>query len=558
MADPVLPNSYLRGKIDELNRRRGADWGRFGAAIIPSFNAGQQGGQAAAIETAASFYPRPQKAQDPLKAAAIKAGIIEKLVENDKARETGKVSAFKAMQQNYQDIAKLVLEQGRGIYGDYVGADSSVASSINQAAAKMADDYSDAVLKQVETAAAPGMASGVRAAFERIRAAMQGEPNDPSTAQLINNEFGSLLASGSGGRGAAAALSASLEAEAARLGHGTFNHYVQGLAGTGDPAAAQANDLLLSIGDEASLLANEATAEVKGTFAGAMSTMRRGVAGTDKAMSVINELWARFGPGDTPEEMSKAIDDLVGGGPDGKPTESAQAAHDLLTQLDNPNLPPASNLAELRRRLFEDPKFKEWMRLNGFSDPRTALTAMRQMAAKSAHQERQADRQARRQQVLSGKAGTPMPESKAPVSGGPETGKLEPTFVRNPSGGLEFYGEDGRLRAPTPDELDELDQMLSSGESALSIVKPSSEYENYKSASSLPRPDASSPEASKPVGGQPAAVKPVTLGMVGHEAGFAALHPAATVRTVEQFLSKKLKKKKPQETAPGAPATLGP
>jgi hypothetical protein len=553
------PESALFSKVKDLGRakRRTA----FGAAagLIPTIAAARSGGPAAASETAKRFIPQPGKGPNIQAAVELKKGIVDSMVDANAQNQDSSIKlADKLKGQN--TVLEKVLALAGDVFGSKATATASSVGSYNTLTGVLNKALMDSVMEHVKSTN-PSGAGGVEKAFNDITAALGPEGlQSPNLAEGLNRQLTAFRAANNGA--AADALMAMVEAYAAQKGVSIKDVLAGQAEAMGpDSAAGDALSQINAIGDTYLKIADEG---LKMSTAQAQAALRdRKLYSPDMgdAAEFVATMMGQLGVAADPRAAGAVFDEALKKMPGfdsaGKPVD---AYLKLLEQVDSDKLQPGGTIWEARQRLIGDPAFKAWMQQRNISDPGVAIKELRRLMQIKQHQQRQESRAELRLQRREQQEGIKprVPSASADLASGadgpdqrPGTGS-DVTFVWSPDGHPQFYGEDGVLRDPTPEELDELDANIqSSGDpdaAFKTLIAPVSRWHELKAASGKVTIDEAGGQAEDAAGRVSRRSREIAVGIKGPGAKevigditYGIAHPGRTAAEAVQKTQKKLR-----------------
>ena len=549
----VQPSDRLADLDRALVKRQRSDWARlFGASVVGG-GVGAAEGPSAGIKAGLETFRSPREGFTPQETIALKKGVADAMAKYAKDMADTKLTTMEKMSKK-DELFKAILEAAMKAHGADVGAMSAAGESVNRALVGLNQNWTGAIADVVKNQS-PANATQIESAFNRIRDAMAGSPSAPQkdVTTDIMNTLTSLRASGDDA--GAEALIAKLELAAPTFGIQSFNGWLDAAARAEGPAgpAAIAYEAVKDIGrtmdTNNSALLEAAKADKDATIR-SLKTM---VPGADKALETATAFYERFKDIDDPEQITKAINDVLGGPNGENPSQPLEPFMKMLEQIDNESIPAASNFAEARRRFLADPEFQQWMKDNGFQpgSESVALHELHRIAKERVYNAKQNARQlvaSRVQGNVTAQTGAPSVSSKVvavPGASGETKPSYDPGWVLDEEFNPWFYGEDGKLRQPTPDELDQLDKDIEAaggGEKGLkAVVRSASEFASLKSASDKQNSSGLIAEARKRAADVKLPELNPTLASTATEIGYGIVNPRAGL----QMLKNEFKKKKP-------------
>lgn len=585
MADPVVaPSSALFDKVKALNQRRDAR--ALHVAAAPLLIGAGSPTEAATI---AGSWNKPQVGPISKEGAlAAKLQILDKLADMQKAEADGKVDLVKALKSR-GDYMKEILNTAAQVFGDRSAAYAQTLSSLNTAMVNVGNNTASFINDATKNALQGG-GMGAEAGSAAVRATLDalqgGGIADPNFASAVVQNAAAL-------QGQPAALTnyfAHLQAEANRTGQ-DLEPLLTSLARTGDPNAAQALELYTRVGSQVADVTKQAVDLGMASLMGTMTQLKSGALGSDEAIGFIQKLLtlpelASSSPGDAEEQLDKMLEKLKPGGED---PGARQRYEDLLTKLDDDNLPPASSLAEARRRLLASKDFQDWKAKNypnGATDG-IALKEMRRILREKNEKDKQAGlatNRARRMAGVDGDTGTPLePETSTSKvvnlgNGGPTDKRspeaTDPQYVRDAQGEMWVLEADGSFHVFADEDWIQFDEDATNDPGGIDAIVAGPDRFDAIKAQAKPEPAKEPPVwGSEAEGAKPASsfrsapvvpplpeVKGPTLPMALHAAKQTLTRPAATLDSLERLARSKLfvKRKKPEDEDPLAQTTGAP
>lgn len=551
---PSDPNDILSSKLMDLNRRRSSDWMRTGIATPVAFDAARQGKDPRAA--ASQFFPTPQPPPGATDLAQAKLPIINAMAEYQKAKASDELGLAAKLAAR-GDYVKEALQFASKVGGDVGSTNQAAAASWNTAITNLQKEAQGAVQKRLELALGSAGVAGGTAAAAKIIEASGGDLHSPAAQRMIAAKVKEYAMTGE--VGAAAGFQNMMDAEL----------YAQGIDGgvrgivTGTADNEQSTALLSQVQTVSNQANHDAAIEMDYKMQAAEEQLVKQFTGPGTALSTLKSVLAMKELGGSPEENEKLLEGML---EKTRPTEGDPDAlrryDELLAQIDQDNLPPASNLAEARRRFLADDDFKKWMAENGYATPEVALKELRRKLREKRAQGKAADLAKVRADRLG--EGKPAPEVNPGadlVSDGESpkkpAGPQSIKFALDPTNEDVVYIWDGvSLSEATPEELDSLQADLDKAEAAgkydelwsemvIPDVGPIKEMVRKQDFDKKFGPPLRTPEPVEPV--EPVKPSSPSLGMIAQDVKNVVSRPANTLRTAEQGI-RQLFKKKPDTT----------
>lgn len=382
-------------RVGDLNRFRDESWMRSGAALPGTVATAINQGVPAAHQFAMQFARPSIHRADPMEIAKLKKQVIDSMADLAKAKEDNTLSLFDKVQK-----ANKAVDMLGEVFKTALSSSASASAQTATARINMAGDLfkgmNEASMRQFEARLYAGLGGDQKAMANRVFQ----ENIAPIIAQM----------------GAGQPIDAQIEAISVHLAGIDAPMVKHALIKKIETAAAQKNvDFRSAVmstptqaaGMIASVMSDPAfqsySQEIDkalisdiGNAGAAMwgAALRQGGGpNVEKAVEATTALRNLLGmdasevPGAV-DELDRVVASLRP--PDGTP-DAMQKYQDLLDQLDQPNLQPASTLFEARQRLFEDPSFQSVKREMGFATDAATLKFLRQNLRENIRKAKMAD-----------------------------------------------------------------------------------------------------------------------------------------------------------------------
>lgn len=552
------PSDALYKKVRDVGRAGRATAFGAGTGLVPTFSSYQKGGPEAAAATANRFIPQPRARLNIAATVAAKKDIVDSIADFVGKQQTSSIKLYDKLKAQDELIGKILGFAGTA-FGAKASATASTVNSFNELTGKLNANVTNAIMDSIK-ATNPSAAGGIQRSFEEFVAALGSEGlRSPNLSENLNRTLAQYRMANDGP--AADALMAMLEGYAATKGV-SIPEVLAGQAQAAGPAspAAQALDQVNALGDTYKQIASEGVNFVMADKAAALRDRKMYSPDLAQAAEFATSLIDKLGAGATPEDAASLFDEAVkkmpGYAEAGSPVDNYLK---LIDQLDTDNLPPGGTLYEARQRLFEDPAFKAWMQENNLTDPGLALKEMRRLFQAKKHQQKQETRHEMRLRAVEGVSPTTgketagVPSGAADLAGSPGASPATPTggdsdvtYVVDDTGVPWFYGEDGKLRPPTPEELDSLDKQIAAAEDPdaafNALVAPATRFHELQKAQGRAAFAAAKEKAGPALGRVQQAARDTKIHGPGFretvsDVTFAASHPTKSISSVARSAS---------------------
>lgn len=369
------PTNELEAKLHRLNDIRDRSWVGVAASAAPTLNAARKGGDPLAV--AKSFQAKGSPKQDPLTIIGLKKDIITKMAADAEDVRAGKLQLGKAF-QNGSDLTEKILATASSFGGAQASAYASVQNNYRDNIRALASDTSKTVVQALGTVD-EGSASSVGRALDELRAMM-------AAGGTVGPEFSAALASkltGMRDERSKAYLMEALNQDPGVQAQGGLKPILEGMQQAGDQPASNALQVWTANQSFVDEVSRNVTNLPMAMFAATVEQMTQagtlGAGALGKNIEEITATLRELGLADDPASRERIFDKLMAAMRPSEKDPDAQKKFDkLLEDLDKPAELLDPTRRQAKQDLMSSPDFKAWMEQNGYTDPSTALSLLRQ------------------------------------------------------------------------------------------------------------------------------------------------------------------------------------